>query len=186
MVPARFPDGFERRAALELRAVDGRKLVGYVASFDVPAKIGSFVEVIRPGAFRKSLLRPGGDILALVDHDASKLLGNHTLRLNEDARGLAFSLDVPDTTLGRDVLELVQRGDIGGASFGFLPIAEAWPEANQRELREIDLREVSIIHAHPAYGAATEVLARSFGRAQEAVNEARRAATRRRRYLETL
>jgi uncharacterized protein len=42
-----------------------------------------------------------------------------TLRLAEDSKGLAFDLDVPNTSFGRDVLELAERGDIGGASFAF-------------------------------------------------------------------
>ena len=57
MSPARFPDGVERRAAAEVRAVAGRKLAGYAAVFSVPAQIGGpngFVESIAPGCFSAS------------------------------------------------------------------------------------------------------------------------------------
>ena len=107
MDPARFPDGTERRAALEVRAA-GRRLEGYAAVFDSEAPIGAFRESIRPGAFRAALAT-GKDVLALVDHDPARLLGrtgSGTLRLSEDSRGLAFELDVPDTQLGRDILAL--------------------------------------------------------------------------------
>jgi hypothetical protein len=86
----------ERRAFTEIRAT-GRRLEGYAATFGAEARIGSFVETIAPGAFRASL---AGDVLALMDHDGGKVLGrtkSGTLRLTEDSRGLAFSLDLPDT-----------------------------------------------------------------------------------------
>ena len=164
MGPARFPDGMERRAATELRAVAGRRLEGYAATFGTPATIGGFTETIRAGAFRASLAS-GVDVLALVDHDPARLLArtaSGTLRLTEDARGLAFALVVPDTTLGRDVLALAERRDLGGMSFGFRVKDEAWPAPDRRELRAVDLVEVSIVHAHPAY-AATSVQARARG-----------------------
>ena len=162
MGPARYPDGLELRAVPELRAV-GRKLEGHAAVFDIPAAIGGFTEVVRAGAFRASLLNPKADVLALVDHDPGRLLArtsSGTLRLAEDGRGLAFSLDVPDTQLGRDVLTMAERRDLGGMSFGFRVTDEAWPTKNRRELRAVELVEVSIIHAHAAY-AATTVTARS-------------------------
>lgn len=156
------PPTIERRIAAELRAV-GRRLEGYAATFGTEARIGDFTEVIRPGAFRASLAA-GGDILALVDHDATKVLArtrSGTLRLSEDARGLAFTLDVPDTQAGRDVLALADRGDLGGMSFGFraLPDGQHWT-GKRRELRSVQLLEVSVVTAFPAYDG-TSVQARA-------------------------
>ena len=144
----------ERRAAVaELRAA-GRRLEGYAATFGVEARIADFVERIAPGAFRASLTR-GSDVLALVDHDATKLMGrtrSGSLRLSEDTRGLAFEIDAPDTQLGHDVLALAERGDLGGMSFAFTvpPGGERW-EGRKRELRSVDLREISVVSAWPAY-----------------------------------
>lgn len=46
----------ERRAAVELRAVAGRKLQGYAAVFNTRADImGLFTETVAPGAFAASL-----------------------------------------------------------------------------------------------------------------------------------
>lgn len=177
---ARFPNGLELRAAVELRAAAGRRLEGYAAVFNSPAQIGSFTEMIRAGAFRKSLAT-SPDILALVDHDPGRLLArttSGTLRLAEDARGLRFEVDVPDTQLGRDVLALAERRDLGGMSFGFRVKAEDWPATDRRELIEIDLIEVSVVHAFPAY-AATSVTARSRVRGDTSLRS-------RRRFLEIL
>ena len=174
---ARFPDGLERRAAAELRAA-GRKLEGYAAVFNTVAKIGSFNETIQPGAFRASLAGRG-DVLALVDHDPGRLLArtsSGTLRLEEDARGLRFSLDVPDTQLGRDILALAERRDLGGMSFGFRVRDEAWPATDRRELRAVELIEVSVVHGWPAYSAT----------AVEARMRETLSTMARRRFLETL
>lgn len=175
-----LPAGLEVRTAAELRTV-GRRLEGYAATFGTPAQIGDFRETIRPGAFRASL-SAGTPILALVDHDPGRLLArtsSGTLRLAEDGRGLAFSLDVPDTQLGRDVLALAQRGDLGGMSFGFRvpPGGDSWPTPSLRELRAVDLVEVSVVHAWPAYGG-TSVTARA--------RDAGHAAALRRRLLDAL
>jgi HK97 family phage prohead protease len=149
----------ERRALQwELRAAGNnpRKLAGYVATFDSEARIGDFVETIKPAAFKASLAS-GADIVALVDHDATRLLArmrNGTLALNEDVRGLAFTIDLPDTTLGRDIAALAERGDLGGMSFGFKAIDEYW-NGNRRELRAVELREISVVSAWPAYSNTT-------------------------------
>jgi uncharacterized protein len=145
------PPAVERRAVLELR-VKARSLEGYAATFGSEAKFGSFSEVIEPGAFRAAL---ASDVLALMDHDPGKVLGrtgSGTLRLSEDSRGLAFALDLPDTQAGQDVRALAERGDLGGMSFGFTVASggDEW-QGTKRILRAIDLREISVVSAFPAY-----------------------------------
>ncbi|TVM16443.1 HK97 family phage prohead protease [Oceanidesulfovibrio indonesiensis] len=142
----------EQRYVTEYRA-KGRKLEGYAATFNHEARIADFVEVIQPGAFSGSLT--GRDILALVDHDPTRLLArtrSGSLRIAEDAHGLAFELDIPDTQPGRDVLALAERGDLGGMSFGFTVAegGERWT-GNRRELRAVTLHEISVVSAWPAY-----------------------------------
>lgn len=150
----------EKRASHEIRT-NGRRIEGYAATFNTEARIGAFVEVIAPGAFAGAL---GGDILALLDHDPGKVLGrtrSGSLRLMEDRKGLAFSLDLPDTAAGRDVLALAERGDLGGMSFGFTVAkgGEAWT-GERRTLRSVSLKEISVVSAWPAY-PDTEIALRS-------------------------
>ncbi len=169
-------DGLERRAATELRAT-GRRLIGYAATFGTEARIGRFTESITRGAFAASL--PGRDILALVDHDPTRLLARTkagTLRLAEDTRGLHFEIDLPETTLGRDILAHAERSDLGGMSFGFRVKAEDWPSKERRVLRAVELLEISVVQAFPAY-ATTTVEARS---------QASLTARARRLFMETL
>jgi hypothetical protein len=157
----------ERRAFCEVRT-QGRRLEGYAAVFNSDARLGSFVETIAPGAFRSAL---AGDVLALMDHDPAKVLGrtrSGTLRLSEDTRGLAFSLDVPDTQAGRDVLALAERSDLGGCSFGFtVPKGgETW-SGERRTLTQVGLREISVVSAWPAY-PDTEIALRALQHGCEA------------------
>jgi HK97 family phage prohead protease len=171
----------ERRSApLEVRA-KGRRLEGYAALFNTVADIGEFRESIAPGAFKGSL---GRDVLALVDHDAHRVLArtrSKTLRLAEDTTGLAFDLDVPNTTFGNDILALVERNDAGGMSFGFSvgKGGESW-SGEVRTLRIVTLHEVSVVSAWPAY-EGTVVNARSRPLAASPVR-----LVLARRYLETV
>lgn len=159
------PGAVERRNFSEVRS-NGRRLEGYAATFGSEARIGAFVETIAPGAFRDAL---AGDVLALLDHNPGTVLGrtrSGTLRLSEDSRGLAFSLDVPDTQAGRDVLALAERNDLGGMSFGFVVPkgGEDWA-GERRTLRRVALKEVSVVSAWPAY-PDTELALRAARAAQ--------------------
>ena len=171
----------ERRVAeIEVRA-KGRRLEGYAALFGTEARIGSFTETIRAGAFTEALTKP--DILALVDHDPARVLArtrSGSLRLSQDTKGLAFALDVPETQAGRDVLALAERGDVGGMSFGFtIPNGGDHWQGDARELRNVDLHEISVVLAWPAYDG-TVVNARAMIKGKPwRLNLARR-------YLETL
>lgn len=150
----------ERRLAGPTMTASERKLYGHAALFNTPAKIGTFSERIAPGAFDRTLAT-NPDILAILDHDASRLLGrtkSGTLRLRPDRLGLAFEIDVPDTQEGRDALELARRGDLGGMSFGFrvAPGGERWNASRtERTLTDIDLVEISVVSSFPAYQGTT-------------------------------
>jgi uncharacterized protein len=162
-------NAIERRAAeLEVRA-KGRTLEGYAAVFGVRAKVADFDEVIEHGAFGATLRdQPNADVLALVDHDVSALLGrtrNKSLDLSEDSRGLHFRIALPKTTLADDILALAEAGSLGGASFGFRALKDAWA-GTLRTLKAVDLREVSIVRAWPAYPQTT-VSARALGHVED-------------------
>lgn len=153
----------------ELRAAEitGNTLAGHAAVFGQVAEIRGGYEAIAPGAF-DAALRRGDDVVALRDHNPSHLLGrtsSGTLRLGVDDVGLTFEVDLPDTEYARDVRELVRRGDLNGASFGFLPGKDELAHApDGRQLRtHTSLRrlvDVSVV-ASPAY-PGTDVVLRSL------------------------
>jgi len=164
----------EKRHAsgIEHRAADGKRtLKGYAAVFNSEAVIGGYMrEVIAPGAFKAALK---GDVRALVDHDSGRIIGrtkSGTLRLSEDAKGLAVEIDVPDTRDGNDLWTLVERGDLDAMSFGFAVTKQEWDETGDmplRTIREVELYEVSAV-AFPAY-ADTSIAMRSLEEARAAL-----------------
>jgi len=157
----RVTKGIEQRIAfqnLEIRAEgDGMTLRGYAAIFNSPSQPLPFIETIVRGAFKDSL-ESRNDIKLLWNHDTSIVLGSTragTLRLNEDARGLFVDANLPDTQAGRDAVVSIQRGDVTGFSFGFRVPAggDEWASASERVLKRVNLHEVSVGVAFPAYTA---------------------------------
>jgi len=150
----------EIRSTGSLRS-NGKTLHGYAAKYNSEADLGGFVEVIRNGAFRKSL-EGGSNIRALAEHQGTALLGTTrggTLKLREDAHGLAFELALPDTSHGRDLAILVDRGDVAGCSFGFKVRdgGDRWEQRGAqlvRELLDVDLVEITLT-SDPAYQDTT-------------------------------
>ena len=154
------PDIERRGAAIGVTA-SGRTLSGYAATFNDPTAFVGYTERSAPGAFARSLAS-GRDVLALLYHRADVLRGrtrSGSLKLSEDAKGLRFELSLPETAAGRDVIALAERGDLGGMSFGFVATDEAW-DGDTRELRAVELHEVSIVQSWPVY-QSTEVNLRS-------------------------
>ena len=140
---------------------DGMTFTGYAAVFDSPSEPLPFTETIRRGAFKKSL-RARNDIKFLWNHDAGEVLGStraKTLRLYEDEKGLRVEGTLPNTTRGRDVAELLRRGDIDSMSFGFSVIRDDWSsDGSQRTLKDVRLFEVSLV-TWPAYTATSGTVA---------------------------
>lgn len=155
----------ETRAAAEVHAAGPGRVAGYASIYGVlSADLGGFREKVEPGAFDSSLASPG-NIMAFYGHEPRSVLGRvgaGTLRLASDNRGLAFEVDLPETSVGRDLAVLVGRGDVAGASFAFrvLPDGEAWDFSTlpaRRTLRAVELSEISIC-SQPAYPQTSAAL----------------------------
>lgn len=146
-------------ASPDLRAEQGtRSIGGFAAVFNSDADIGGYwIERIKPGAFAKAIK---GDVRSLFNHDSSALLGrtiSKTLELFEDDAGLQYRLDLPRTTDGDKVLELIERGDLTGNSFGFKVTHDEWDETGDvdvRTIHEVELYEVGPV-TFPAYEATS-------------------------------
>lgn len=154
------------RYSVELRSeMKGRTLRGHAAVFGPLAKVPGHYERMASTAFDAVL---EDDIVALFNHDENFLLGRSsagTLRVGTDSQGLDFEVDLPNTTVGRDVQELAERGDLGGASIGFIPGEDDWDVAPDgvriRTHTKVKLlRDVSPV-TFPAY-SATDVALRNF------------------------
>lgn len=169
------------RFGVELRAeVTGNKLVGHAAVFGSYAPLPGHVESWSRSAFDAVRKDATTDVRCLYEHDRSKLLGRQssgTLRWSVDSEGLPFEVDLPNTSHGNDVRELALRGDLSGASFGFVPGADEWSNVEGRQLRThtsvARLVDLSVV-AFPAY-AGTSVMLRSLDEACAPVAETQRS-----------
>ena len=139
---------------------------GYAAVFNSKTNIGDyFEEVISPGAFSRAIVS-NSDIRALFNHNWDNVLGrtkNGTLRLSEDDRGLRFEVELPNTSIARDLAESMARGDINQCSFGFFATEETWDysvEPALRTIHEVELYEISVVSI-PAYEDTEVALVRS-------------------------
>jgi HK97 family phage prohead protease len=152
-----------------LRAVNGSPgaLSGYAALYGRPSvNLGGFVETLAPGAFRSTVQRINRgehDLFLLTEHTQQNVLARVSagnLRVEEDSVGLRFTVDLPDTQLGRDVRELVARKVLRGMSFSFALIRDTWPERGKRVVHDLTAYEISIVST-PAYPTTSVMVSRS-------------------------
>jgi HK97 family phage major capsid protein/HK97 family phage prohead protease len=151
----------ERRAAT-IDAVEGNTLTGYAALYNSWSKPlmgarGEFREQIAPGAFNKSIA--AGASLWFM-HDSSQILANTksgTLKLESDDKGLRYTATLGDSARDQGVLDLVRRGVVNEMSFGFrVPEGgDSW-SGQQRTLKAVDLREISLVEVGAYSGTSAE------------------------------
>jgi len=153
---------------MEVRAaVEGNRLAGHAAVFGQETFISGwdFYEVISSRAFDR-VLKEDQDVVLQVDHQGMPIARTKagTLRLGKDSTGLTIDAEIADTSLGRDVRELVGTGVLSSMSFGFTVAVDAWSRRKDGgQLRSVEevgrLYDVSVV-TFPAY-AGTDVSLRS-------------------------
>jgi HK97 family phage prohead protease len=134
----------------EVRAEgDGMSFTGYASVFNSPSEdLGGFIEYVAPGAFKRSL-QSRNEVKLLWNHDSGEPLASlrgGTMQLVEDNRGLKVTAQLPNTTRGRDVAELLRTNVINTMSFGFNVIKDSWSsDGKTRTLESVRLFEVSVV-----------------------------------------
>jgi HK97 family phage prohead protease len=115
------------------------RFAGYAAIFDRPDKGG---DVVRKGAFAASLGN-GGAVPLLWQHKAGAVIGRIE-HLSEDRRGLRVIAELGEGVDAARAAKLLQGGRLDGLSFGYR-VREAGRNGGLRELRELELVEVSLV-----------------------------------------
>jgi HK97 family phage prohead protease len=171
-------DNLERRSValpltLETRDAGKAYIGGYAAKYNVRSTmLGTFREQIMPGAFTRALKEQAHPVVALWNHDPNFVLGSTrsgTLTVGTDDEGMSYSVEVPDTQLGRDLSTLIARGDVWGSSFAFVIGEESWDkDEDGTALRSVisveGVYDISPVLT-PAYEQATTgVAVRSYER----------------------
>src|SRR5690606_24005625 len=165
--------------------VEGRAIV-----YDQPTVLYEvdgvkYYEVIQRGALEGADLR---DVPFKYNHSNNVMImartRNKTLELIPDEQGLRIRAKLANTTAGRDLYELIRRGDIDKMSFAFT-VAEQSYDRESRTRKIIRFKRIWDVSAvdTPAYDQ-TYISARSWFEAQaEAERQAAEAAENRRKRL---
>lgn len=177
--------GTERRAfpvQLEVRAKQGvpdvSTVQGYASVTEAPFEmwdwLGPYSEVVRTGAFAKTLAETP-QVQLLLNHGGLAMAYTKagTLRLSEDTTGLHMEADV--STKRHDVADMLaalDEGSVDEMSFAFRVTRQQWsPDYDQRDILEVDLHrgDVSVVNfgANPATSVGA-VRAADFDRLDEA------------------
>lgn len=156
---------------------DNMTIVGYAVVFDSPTKLYTangvdYFEVIKKGALDNTDIK---DVVLRYNHaDNSTLLArttNGTLRLTVDEVGLFVEADLANTTAGKDIYELVNRGDLSKMSFAFTVDSDYY-SLTTRYIESIkSIKDVSVVD-FPAYqSTVVATVQRNFDKAEEEAKE---------------
>ena len=165
---------------------------GYAIRFNEPAVFNfdgvEYREVIDPRALDKTDMR---DVPLRYNHSDNVMVmartRNKTLQLIKDEEGLRILAELANTTAGRDLYELIKRGDVDKMSFAFTVAKDDYDrETRTRTILAIDkIFDVSAVDS-PAY-ETTSISVRSYFEAEAEKQRIalERAARRKRLILKT-
>jgi HK97 family phage prohead protease len=152
--------GPERRAypvQLQVRAQDAGPTVveGYAsiteAGYEMWDLFGSYTEIVRSGAFAKTL-GENPHVQLLLNHGGLSMAYTKagTLQLSEDEHGLHMRAEVnPARGDVRDMLTALDDGAVDEMSFAFRVMRQQWsPDYDQRDITEVSLHrgDVSVVN----------------------------------------
>jgi|GEM_PF-450853 len=150
-------------------AADTRRIEGYASVFNVPYSISDwwdeYEEIMSPLAFNRAIAEKQ-DVRCLFNHDVNFILGRTkpgTLVLSVDSTGLKYTDTPPAGPMATHVTDAIERGDVDGASIGFIVKKDTWADEfddagklvkSTRTILDVDLFDVSPV-TFPASESAT-------------------------------
>lgn len=114
---------------------------GYGSIF---GNVDSDNDIIDKGAYRRTIKNNGKRVKYIYQHDITKPIGKMR-ELYEDDKGLGFVAEVPKTTFGNEVLELMKYGVIDENSVGIMPVKKDFNDDGVRVIKEVKLFEISAV-----------------------------------------
>jgi HK97 family phage prohead protease len=139
--------------AIELKfAEEGRKFSGYASVF---GGVDSYGDTILPGAYKKTLRKRERPVMLRWNHHGDVI--GKWLSIEEDERGLRVEGELtPGHSKADDVYASLKHGAISGLSIGYRPVQIREIGDGKRELKEIELVEISIVEMPADNGAHVE------------------------------
>lgn len=159
------------------KAEDGSIFIeGYAYKYDT---LGNGYAKIANNTYAKEKIAKGAALRAIENndirmqflHDPKNLLARSkakTLTVKEDAIGLFYSVSLPNTQLGRDILEQISRQEIKGTSVGFSMRGAKYNFSKDKNgetiatLTDMNLQEISFVYDPYYESSSVEVNARSI------------------------
>ncbi len=131
-----------KTTAFELKSIDKTGIItGYGSVFD---NIDNGGDIMMKGAFGRTLNKKQ-NVKMLLQHDPKAPIGIWT-ELSTDNHGLILKGQINmETQLGRETYSLLKMGALDGLSIGYIPIVEDYNKEGFREIKEVNLKEVSIV-----------------------------------------
>ena len=138
---------------------DSRRVEGYALVFGCDSvDLGGFTERIAPGSLDGVLER--SDVLCLLNHNEGRgvlarwRMGEGSLELDVDEKGLRYAFDAPATALGDELLEGLRRGDISASSFAFTVEDDQWAKTGDGQYIRTIKRFGELFDVSPVYRPA--------------------------------
>lgn len=137
---------------------ESRTIEGYALLFGVPSDGLDFEEVIVEGALDGVIEK--SDVFALLNHGnergilARSYLGEGSLFLDADKKGLKYRFEAPKTALGDEVLEYLRRGEISQSSFAFTVENDKWEKRSDGTWKRTINKIAKLYDVSPVYNAA--------------------------------
>jgi len=127
----------------ELKDIDEK--LGIVSGYgSIFGNLDADNDIIQKGAYTRTIKNNGNRVKYLYQHDISKPIGKMR-ELFEDEKGLGFVAEIPKTTFGKEVLELMKYNVIEENSVGILPIKKEFNDDGVRMIEEVKLFEISAV-----------------------------------------
>jgi HK97 family phage prohead protease len=115
------------------------EITGYGAIFDNVDRGG---DVIKKGAFAKTISENGGSVIMVANHDQNKPIGRVT-EMKEDATGLLFKGYLSKTDRAQEYKQLMKDGVVDSFSIGYAVVKGDRNDHGGRDLAELKLFEIS-------------------------------------------
>ena len=127
----------------ELNDVDEK--LGIVKGYgSIFGNLDSDNDIIEKGSYTRTIKNNGKRVKYIYNHQIDKPIGKMK-ELYEDEKGLGFVAEVPKTTFGKEVLELMKYGVIDENSVGIMPIKKDTDDDGIRRIKEVKLYEISAV-----------------------------------------
>lgn len=124
--------------SFEVKATSENEFEGYASAF---GNADSYNDIVVKGAFAKTI-QESKRVKVLWQHDPHQPIGK-PIAMSEDSKGLHVKAKISNTSLGKDVVQLIKDGVIDELSIGFNTIKDEFDSKGARLIKEVKLWEFS-------------------------------------------